>query len=64
MLGDRSSRSLVIPTRVLRFEVFGRRRRTPGRLVLPTSQIGPVLLHFVDQPRNPLVFLVNQWKPR
>jgi hypothetical protein len=57
--------SLAIPTRVLRFEVSGLRRRTPVRPVRPTGQIGPMLLHlrlrffglgFVDQPRNPVVF--------
>jgi hypothetical protein len=57
--------SLVIPTRVLRFEVSGLRRRTPVRPVLLTDQTGLMLLHlrlrffglgFVDQPRNPVVF--------
>jgi hypothetical protein len=69
MPGDRTLRSLdashVIPTRVLRFEVSGLRRRTPVRPVLPTSQTGLALLQhrlwffglgFVDQPRNPVVF--------
>jgi hypothetical protein len=57
-----------IPTRVLRFEVSGLRRRTPVRPVLligQTGQTGLVLLQhrlrffglrFVDQPRNPMVF--------
>jgi hypothetical protein len=57
--------SLVIPTRVLRFEVSGLRRRTPVRPVLLTGQTGPMPLHlrlrffglgFVDQPRNLVVF--------
>jgi hypothetical protein len=57
--------SLVIPTRVLCFEVSGLRHRTPVTPVLLTSQTGPMLLHlrlrffdhgFVDQPRNPVVF--------
>jgi hypothetical protein len=69
MPGDRTQRSLdashAIPTRVLRFEVSGLRRRTPVRLVLPTGQTGLVLLQlrlrffglgFVDKPRNPVVF--------
>jgi hypothetical protein len=69
MPGDRTLRSLdgshAIPTRVLRFEVSGLRRRTPVRPVLPTGQTGLVLLQlhlrffslgFVDQPRNPVVF--------
>jgi hypothetical protein len=54
--------SLVIPTRVLRFEDSRLRRCTPVR---PTDQTGLMLLHlclrffglgFVDQPRNPVVF--------
>jgi hypothetical protein len=57
--------SLVIPTRVLRFEVSELRHRTPVRPVLLIDQTGPMLLHlylrffglgFVDQPRNPVVF--------
>jgi hypothetical protein len=57
--------SLAIPTRVLRFEVFGLRRRTPVRPVLLTGQTGLELLHlhlrffglgFVDQPKNLVVF--------
>jgi hypothetical protein len=56
--------SLAIPTRVLRFEDSGLRRRTPVRPI-PTGQTGPLLLHlrfrffvlgFVDQSRNPVVF--------
>jgi hypothetical protein len=56
--------SHAIPTRVLRFEDFGLRRRSPVRPV-PTGQIGlELLLHclrffglgFVDQPRNPVIF--------
>jgi hypothetical protein len=66
MPGDRNllsfDASLAIPTRVLRFEDSGQRRRTPVR---PTGQTGLELLHlrllffglgFVDQPRNPVVF--------
>jgi hypothetical protein len=69
MPGDRNllslDASLAILTRVLRFEVSRLRRRTPVRLVLPTSQTGLELLHlrlrffglgFVDQLRNPVVF--------
>jgi hypothetical protein len=68
MPGDRTLRSLdachAIPTRFLRFEVSGLRRRTPVRRV-PTGQTGPMLLHlclrffglgFVDRPRNLVVF--------
>jgi hypothetical protein len=36
--------SLAIPTRVLRFEDSGLRRRTPVRPVLPTDQTGLALL--------------------
>jgi hypothetical protein len=66
MPGDRNllslDASLAIPTRVLRFEDSGLRRRTPVR---PTGQTGLALLQhrlrffglgFVDQPRNPVVF--------
>jgi hypothetical protein len=69
MPDDRTLRSLdasrAIPTRVLRFEVSGLRRRTPVRPVLLTGQTGLELLQqrlrffslgFVDQPRNPMVF--------
>jgi hypothetical protein len=72
MPGDRNllslDASLVIPTRVLRFEDSGLRRRTPVRPVRPTGQTGLALLQhrlrffglgFVDQPRNPSGFLVN-----
>jgi hypothetical protein len=66
MPGDRNllslDASLAIPTRVLRFEDSGLRRRTPVR---PTGHTGLALLQhrlwffglgFVDQPRNPVVF--------
>jgi hypothetical protein len=66
MPGDCTLRSLdasnVIPTRVLRFEVSGLRRRTPVR---PTGQTVLELLQhhlrffglgLVDQPRNLVVF--------
>jgi hypothetical protein len=76
MPGDRTLRSLdashAIPTRVLRFEDSGLRRRTPVRPcsspvrpVRPTGQTGLALLQlrlrfsglgFVHQPRNPVVF--------
>jgi hypothetical protein len=69
MPGDRNllslDASLAITTRVLRFEDFRLRRRTPVRPVLLTCQTGLALLQlrlrffglgFVDQPRNPLVF--------
>jgi hypothetical protein len=66
MPGDRTLLSLdashAIPTRVLRLEDYGLRRRTP---VKPTGRTGLELLQhrlrffglgFVDQPRNPVVF--------
>jgi hypothetical protein len=69
MPGNRTLRSLdarhAIPTRVVRFEVSGLRRRTSVTPVLPTGQTGLALLQhrlrffglaFVDQPRNPVVF--------
>jgi hypothetical protein len=69
MPGDRNllslNASLAIPTRVLRFEDSGPRRRTPVRPVLLTGQTGLALLQhrlrfsglgFVDQPRNLVVF--------
>jgi hypothetical protein len=69
MPGDRTLLSLdtshAIPTRFLRFEDFGLRRRTPVRLVRPTGQTGLELLQhrlwffglgYVDQLRNPVVF--------
>jgi hypothetical protein len=69
MLGDRTLLSLdashVIPTRVLRFEDSGLRRRTPIRPVLLSGQTGLELLQhrlrffglaFVDQQRNTVVF--------
>jgi hypothetical protein len=67
MLGDRTllslDASLAIPTRVLRFEDSGLRRRAPVRPVLLTGQTGTLQhclqffgLGFVDQPRNLVVF--------
>jgi hypothetical protein len=65
MPGDRTLRSLdssyAIPTRVLRFEVSGLRRRTPVRLVLTGLELLQhrlrfFVLGFVDQPRKPVVF--------
>jgi hypothetical protein len=72
MPGDRTLLSLntshAIPTRVLRFENSGLRRRTPVRPVLLTGQThrsdrsdaaaapSSVLLGFVDQPMNLMVF--------
>jgi hypothetical protein len=66
MPGDRTLRSVdashAIPMRVLRFEDYGLRRRTPVRPVLPTGLALLQLrlrffgLGFVDQPRNPVVF--------
>jgi hypothetical protein len=72
MPGDRDllslDASLAIPTRVLRFEDSGMRRRTPVRPVLLTGQTGQTGLTllqlrlrffglgFVDQPRKPVVF--------
>jgi hypothetical protein len=83
MPGDRNllslNASLGIPTRVLRFEDSGLRRRTPARPVLLTGQIGT---HRSDQSgtaaapssvlrswhcgstKEPSGFLVNHWKPR
>jgi hypothetical protein len=68
MPGDRNllslDASLVILTRVLRFEDFGLRRRTTVKPV-PTGQTGLALLQhrlrffglgFEDQPRNQVVF--------
>jgi hypothetical protein len=65
MPGDRNllslDASLAIPTRVLRFEDSGLRRRTPVRPVLLSMallqhRIRFFGLGFVDQPRNPVVF--------
>jgi hypothetical protein len=66
MPGDRTLRSLdashAIPTRVIRFEVSGLRRRTPVRPVLPTGlallqhRLRFFGLGFVDQPSNLVVF--------
>jgi hypothetical protein len=71
--------SHVIPTRVLRFEVSGLRRRTPVRPVLPTGQTGThqsdrsgaaaapssVLRSWLcGSTKEPSGFLVNHWKPR
>jgi hypothetical protein len=77
MPGDRTLRSLdashAIPTRVLRFEVTGLRRRTPVRPVRPTGQTGLALLQhrlrfFVSwlcgSTKEPSGFLMNHWKPR
>jgi hypothetical protein len=82
MPGDRTLLSLdashAISTRVLRFEDFGLRRRTPVR-PLPTGQTGQT--HRSDQSgtaaapssvlqswlygstKEPSGFLVNHWKP-
>jgi hypothetical protein len=58
MPGDCTLRSLdashAIPTRVLRFEVSGLRRRTPVRLVLPTGQTGTHRLDRSDPPVRPV----------
>jgi hypothetical protein len=55
MLGDRTLRSLdashAIPTRVLRFEVSGLRRRTPVRPVLLAGRTGT---HRSDPPVRPV----------
>jgi hypothetical protein len=83
MPGNRTLRSLdasdAIPTRVLRFEVSGLRRRTPVRPVLPTGQTdthrldrsgtaaGPssVLWSWLcGSTKEPSGFLVNHRKPR
>jgi hypothetical protein len=83
MPGDRTLRSLdtshAIPTRVLRFEVSGLRRRTPVRPVLLTGQTGthqsdrsgavaaPSLVlrsWLCGSTKEPSGFLVNHRKPR
>jgi hypothetical protein len=82
MPGDRTLLSLdgshVIPTRVLRFEDFRLRRRTPVRPVLHTGQTGThqsdrfgaatapssVLRSWLCGPnKEPSGFLMNHWKP-
>jgi hypothetical protein len=78
MPGNRTLLSLdashAIPTRVLRFEDFGLRRRTPVRLVLRTGQTDthrldrsyPLVLRswLCGSTKEPSGFLVNHWKPR
>jgi hypothetical protein len=84
MASDHTLRSLdashAIPTRVLRFEVSGLRRRTPVRLVHLTGQTGQthrsdrtgataapssVLLSWLcGSTKEPSGFLVNHQKPR
>jgi hypothetical protein len=83
MPGDRNlhslDASLAIPTRVLRFEVSGLRRRTPVRPVLTTGQTGThrsdrsgtatapssVLRSWLcGSTKEPNGFLVNHRKPR
>jgi hypothetical protein len=84
MPGDRTLLSLnasrAIPTRVLRFEDSGTRRRTPVRPILLTGQTGQthrsdrsgaaaapssVLLSWLcGSTKEPSGFLVNHWKPR
>jgi hypothetical protein len=58
MLSDRNllslDASLVIPTRVLRFEDSGLRRRTPVRSVLLTGQTGTHRLDRSDPPVRPV----------
>jgi hypothetical protein len=58
MPGDRNllslDASLAIPTRVLRFEDSGLRRRTPVRLVLLTGQIGTHRSDRSDPPVRPV----------
>jgi hypothetical protein len=58
MPGDRTLRSLdashAIPTRVLRFEDSGLRRRTPVRPVLITGQTGPHRSDRSDPPVRPV----------
>jgi hypothetical protein len=80
MLGDRNllslDASLAIPTRVLRFEDFGVRRRTPvspiptgqthwsdrfGAAAAPSSVLRSWLCGSTKEPSG---FLVNHWKPR
>jgi hypothetical protein len=83
MPGDRTvlslDASLAIPTRVLRFEDSGLRRRTPVILVLLSGQTGThrsdrsgataapssVLQSWLcGSTKEPSGFLVNHWKPR
>jgi hypothetical protein len=58
MPGDRNmlslDASLAIPTRVLRFEDFGLRRRTPVRQVLLTGQTGTHRSDRSDPPVRPV----------
>jgi hypothetical protein len=58
MPGDRNllslDASLAIPTRVLRFEDSGLRRRTPARPVLLTGQTGTHLSDQSDPPVRPV----------
>jgi hypothetical protein len=71
MLGDRNllslDASLVIPTRVLRFEVSGLRRRTPVRPVLLTGQTGTHRSDWLDPPVRPFwsccisIFSLRSW---
>jgi hypothetical protein len=83
MPGDRTllslDASLAIPTRVLRFEDFGLRRRTPVRLVLITGHTDTHRSHrsgaaaapssvlrswLCGSTKEPSGFLMNHWKPR
>jgi hypothetical protein len=83
MPGDRTLLSLdashAIPTRVIRFEDSGLRRRTQVRPVLLTGQTGthqsdrsgaaaaPSLVlrsWLCGSTKEPRGFLVNHWKPR
>jgi hypothetical protein len=71
--------SLAIPTRVLRFEVFGLRRHTPVRPMFLTGKTGThrsdrsdadappssVLRSWIcGSTKEPSGFLANHWKPR
>jgi hypothetical protein len=64
MPGDRNllslDASLAIPTRVLRFEDFGLRRRTPVRPVLLTGQTGTLRSDSAAAPSSVLALWINQ----
>jgi hypothetical protein len=53
--------SLVIPTRVLRFEVFGQRRRTSVRPVLLTGQTGQIHRSYRSDAATPLSLVLRSW---
>jgi hypothetical protein len=57
--------SHAIPTRVLRFEDSGLRRRTPVRTAGAAAAPPSVLRSWLcGSTKEPSGFLVNHWKPR